>query len=484
MSYNLIPCDRDQMLLLPPSMKDWLPPDHPVWVVIDAVASMDLAPFYQNYREDGWGAAAFDPGMMVTLLLYGYSRGIRSSRKIAQACREDVAFRVITANHSPDHATIARFRQGNVTCLEDLFREVLRVCRKAGMIRLGVFSLDGTKLKANASLDGNRTAEQLKEEQKQLQDQEEQQRIRQEIAGQIEETLAEAERIDQEENARYGSRQRGDELPPELRDPATRQARLEECLRRLQEEAEEEATQQTQKIEDRKAEEEATGKKKRGRKPKDPDPDPSPQAKANPTDPDSRIMKSRHGYLQGYNGQVVVNEEQLILAASLTQEANDQHQLSPMLETLEENLRAIGLLGGPRVFLTDAGYCNEENLKKAAASGRGSRGTPELLIATKKDWKQRKECREMPPPRGRIPSDLTPRQRMDRKLRTERGKALYRQRGRTVEPVFGQIKRRLGYDGLLLRGLRNADGEWKLICAAFNLFKLCRWSTAQGPGRA
>jgi transposase len=275
-------------------MKDWLPPDHPVWVVIDAVASMDLSPFYQNYREDGWGAAAFQPGMMVALLLYGYSRGIRSSRKIAQACREDIAFRVITANHPPDHATIARFRQGNVTHLEALFREVLRVCRKAGMIRLGVFSLDGTKLKANASLDGNRTADQLKEEQKQLQeeqkqlkeeqkqlqDQEEQQRIRQEIAGQIEETLADAERLDREENARYGPRQRGDELPPELRDPATRQTRLEECLRRLQEEAQEEAAQQARKIEDRQAEEEATGKKKRGRKPKNPDPDPSPQAKA------------------------------------------------------------------------------------------------------------------------------------------------------------------------------------------------------------
>ena len=271
MSYNMIPCDREQMFLLPPCMKDWLPPDHPVWVVIDAVASMDLSPFYQNYREDGWGAAAFQPGMMVTLLLYGYSRGIRSSRKIAQACREDIAFRVITANHPPDHATIARFRQGNVTHLEALFLEVLRVCRKAGMIRLGVFSLDGTKLKANASLDANRTAEQLKEEQ---------QRIRQEIAGQIEETLAEAERLDREENVRHGAKQRGDELPPELRDPATRQARLEECLRRLQEEAEEEAAQQARKIEERQAEEEATGKKKRGRKPKNPDPDPSPQAKA------------------------------------------------------------------------------------------------------------------------------------------------------------------------------------------------------------
>jgi len=293
------------------------------------------------------------------------------------------------------------------------------------------------------------------------------------------------------ENARYGPRQRGDELPPELRDPATRQARLEECLRRLQEEAEEEAAEQAQKIEERQAEEEATGKKKRGRKPKDPDPDPSPspQAKANPTDPDSRIMKSRHGYLQGYNGQVVVSQEQLIMAASLTQEANDQHQLSPMLEILQENLQAVGLLEGPEAVIGDAGYCNEENLKKAAASGGGSSKrpgvfAPELLIATKKDCKQRKEWREMPPPRGRIPASLTPRQRMDRKLRTQRGKALYRLRGQTVEPVFGQIKRRLGYDGLLLRGLANADGEWKLICAAFNLFKLCGWSASQSPGRA
>jgi hypothetical protein len=245
--------------------------------------------------------------------------------------------------------------------------------------------------------------------------------------------------------------------PPELQNPTTRHSRLEECLRQLQEEAEQEAACQAKKIEERKTE-------------------------ANPTDPDSRIMKSHTGFLQGYNGQVIVTGEQVIVAASLAQEANDQHQLLPMLEKMENNLQAIGLQQGPPVLLADAGYCNEENLKKV--TNRSTSDRPECFIATKKDWKERKACRELLPPRGRIPRKLTPRQRMERKLRTKRGKALYRLPSQTVEPVFGQIKTCLGCDGLLLRREEATGGEWLLICAAFNMGKYCRWTKVQGQGKA
>lgn len=451
MAHNFIPCERDQQYLMPPSLHEWLPEDHLAWFVLDAVGQMDLSAFYGRYRADGWGSAAYEPSMIVSLLLYAYCVGERSSRKIELLCEESVAFRVITANARPDHATIARFRRRHLSELKELFGQILRLCREAGLVRVGGVALDGTKMKANAALAANRTHAGLEGE----------------IEREVKRMLSEAEAADVEEDRLYGER-RGDELPEGLRDRKGRLARLKECKERLECEAAQRAAGQERRIAERAAEEAATGRKKRGRKPKEPDAAPDGKAKANVTDPESRIMKTRSGYVQGYNCQAAVTEGQIIIAAEVTQEANDVGQLHPMLEKAAENLEAAGVEGGAGVALADAGYWSEANVAEADPEG------PELLIATAKDWKQRKAVREAPPPRGRIPRGLRPRERMERKLLTKRGRGLYRMRAQTVEPVFGQVKCARGCDGFVLRGLCGASGEWKLLCGTHNLLKLWR----------
>src|SRR3990172_855363 len=278
MGYNFIECNREQIYLLPPSMRDWLPEGDLSWFIIDAVNKMDLSEFYRKYRPDGRGQAAFEPTMMVSLLLYAYSNGVRSSRTIEKLCERDISYRVISANTAPDHSTICRFRQENEEKVTGLFVEVLKLCAKAGLVKVGVVSLDGTKIKANASLSSNREYEHIKEEVKNM--------------------LSEAEAKDKD-------------------------------------------MKQEEKIKTRQAEEAETGKKKRGRKPKAPKAEPEKETKANTTDPDSRIMKTRSGYVKGYNAQAAVTEEQIIIAAELTQEANDVKQLHPMIEKAQESLKAI-----------------------------------------------------------------------------------------------------------------------------------------------
>jgi transposase len=251
-AYNFIPCDRDQSFLMPPSLRDWLPPDHLVWFVIDAVAQMDLSAFRGKYRADGWGASAFSPDMMVTLLLYAYCTGQRSSRKIETLCERDVAFRIVTGNTKPDHATIARFRRNNLKELEGLFVQILRLCAEAGLVKVGVVALDGTKVAGNAALSANRTHEGLEKE----------------IAREAAKMLAEAESTDAEEDRRHGSK-RGDEMPEELRTQKSRIERLRECKERLEREAAERAAEQQKKIDERAAKEAETGQMLRGRKPKE-----------------------------------------------------------------------------------------------------------------------------------------------------------------------------------------------------------------------
>ena len=449
MGYNFLPCDRDQAYLLPPSLRDWLPEDHLAWFVIDAVEQMELSGLYAPYRADGWGAAAFEPKMMTTLLLYAYCMGVRSSRQIERLCVQDVAFRVITANARPDHSTISRFRQANAPALEGLFVEVLRLCREAGLVKLGVVALDGTKMQANAALSANRTSDALEEEVKKM--------------------LAEAHETDMKEDALHGKGRRGDELPKELQGRKGRLARLKECRERLSREAAEKVAEQTRKIEQRQAEEAATGKKKRGRKPKAPDEAVADEAKANVTDPESRIMKTAKGYVQGYNAQAVTTAEQIIVAADVTQEANDVGQPVGMLAQAQANAAAVGISEKIGAGLMDAGYWSEKNVE--ALSGPEA---PEVLIATTKDWKQRKALRECSPPRGRIPKQLDARERMERKLLTKRGRELYRLRSQTIEPVFGQIKAVRRFDRLVRRGHAAARSEWRLICATHNLLKLFR----------
>lgn len=447
MSYNFLPCDRDQSYLLPPSVADWLPEEHLAWFVLDAVGQMDLSGFLAKYREDGTGSAAYRPEMMVALLLYGYCVGERSSRRIERLCETDVAFRVISANARPDHATIARFRRRHREELEGLFVKILRLCGEAGLVKVGVVAVDGTKIKANAALAANKTGEGIEVEVKRM--------------------LSEAEAKDAEEDRQHGAA-RGDELPDGLRRRGERLKRLRECRERLEREAAERKAEHERKLAERAAKEAESGEKLRGRKPKEPDGKKEEEAKANVTDPDSRIMKTRSGYVQGYNAQAAVTEGQVILAAEVTQEANDAHQLHPVLERVDENLEAAGVAERPAVALADAGYCNEANVTGMKPEG------PELIAATTKDWKQRKAMREQPAPRGRIPRGLGWRERMERKLRTRRGRELYRKRGQTVEPVFGQVKEVRGCDRFLLRGADGASCEWKLICGTHNLLKLWR----------
>ncbi len=451
MGYNFISCNRDQSYLMPPSLRDWLPEDHLAWFVLDAVGQMDLSAFNAKYRSDGWGAAAHPPAMMVPLLLYAYCVGVRSSRKIERACEVDVAFRVVAANRKPDHVTIARFRRNNLAELEELFTQILRLCAEAGLVKVGTVALDGTKVEGNAALAANRTHKGLDKE----------------IGREVAKMLAEAESVDREEDEKYGAK-RGDELPEDMRVQKTRIERLRECKERLEKEAAERAAEQQKKIDERAAKEAEAGRKLPGRKPKEPDQTPDEKAKANVTDPESRIMKTRKGYAQGYNAQAVVTEEQIIGAAEVTQEANDVKQLGPMLEKTAENLAAVGVEEEPKAALGDAGYWSEANIEGADPEG------PELFVATTKDWKQRKAAREEPSPRGRIPKNLSCRERMERKLRTRRGRATYKKRSRTVEPVFGQIKSARGCDRFLLRGIDGASGEWKMLCGTHNLLKLWR----------
>ena len=448
MAYNFKRYDRDQMYLMPPSVADWLPEDHLAWFVLDAVQQMELSSFYKKYREDGRGGSLYEPSMMVGLLVFAYCEGRRSSRKIEVLCERDVAYKVITANQQPDFSTISRFRQSNGKALKGLFIEVLRLCAESGLVKLGKVSLDGTKIKANASLSSNRTQKHLEEEVKKM--------------------LTEAAAKDAEEDAEFGADKRGDELPAALKDRHSRLQRLRECRSRLEKEKEETLSLQRKKIEEREAREKETGKKTRGRKPKPVDQVKQKQSKANITDPDSRIMKTRKGYEQGYNAQVVVTEEQIIIAEDVTQEANDINQLYPMLEQAEGNRKAVVLEEEIEALLADAGYCSENNLSKKASE------EPELFIATQKDWRQRKAMQEEPPPRGRIPKSLSQTERMERKLRTKRGREIYKKRSQTVEPVFGQIKTVRGIDQFVRRGLDACKSEWSLICATHNLLKLWR----------
>ena len=311
--------------------------------------------FYAGYREDGWGRAGYHPRMLVKVLLYGYCVGVTSSRRIAQALENDIAFRFLSANQQPDFRTVSEFRRQHLAALEGLFVEVLRLCQAAGLAKMGRVALDGRKVAGNAALDRNRTKDAIEAEVRRM--------------------LAEAERVDAEEDERYGREARGDELPEGLRTQPERLKRLEAARGRLEEEERQARTAQQDKIQARAEEERATGKKKRGRKPKTPDEAIDQEAKANLTDPESRILKTRRGWVQGYNGQAMADcESQVIVAQDLTQAENDVQQLAPLLDAGE---RQAG--GRPDEVLADAGYWSEAN---AALENENT----ELFIATQEDW--------------------------------------------------------------------------------------------------
>ena len=449
MAYNLLPCDREQSFLMPPSLREWLEDGDLAWFMVDTIDQIDLDEFYAAYRSDGWGAAAYDPAIMVGVLLYAYCQGIRSSRKIERALERDIGFRVVAANQQPDFRTICRFRAEHEEALEHLFVQVLRLCREAGLVKLGTVALDGTKVAANASLAANRSHDTLEAEVRQM--------------------LEEAKKVDTEEDAVFGPERRGDEMPEGLGRRADRLKRLQEAKARLERKAEAASELARHRLERRQTEEATTGKRKRGRKPSEVVPMVIEEAKANTTDPDSRIMKTRQGYVQGYNVQTVVSQDQIIVAVGVTQDANDIQQLKPMLDTMGHTLEAAGIVERPRVALADAGYWSETN-----ATIDNGLESPELIIATTKDWKQRKLLRERGCPRGRIPLSLSPKERMERKLLTKRGQALYKLRSIVAEPVYGQIKEGQGFRRFMRRGFDAATSEVSLVATTHNLLKLWR----------
>lgn len=448
MGYNFFEYDRNQQYLMPPSLKEWVPEGDLAWFVLDVVKQIELGEFYKRYRADGSGAVGFDPEMMVALMMYAYCVGERSSRKIERLCERDVAFRVIAANLVPDHSTISRFRQGHREALGRLFTEILRMCGEVGLVKVGVVAIDGTKIEANASLAANRTHDGLRAE--------------------VEKMLGEADEVDAAEDALYGEGKRGDELPEEMQNRESRLRRLKEAKERLEREAAEAARQKADEIAQREQEELDSGKKKRGRKPKEPDSNPDVEAKANVTDPESRIMKTRKGYVQGYNAQTAVAQGQIIISAEVTQEENDVGQMHPMLDKASEELKAAGIEDKIERALFDAGYCSEENLSKVAEGG------PEIFAATTKDWKQQKTQKELGSPRGRTPKGLTERELMERKLMTKRGHKMYGKRKIIVEPPFGQMKESQGFRRFMVRGIKAVASEWRLMCASHNVLKLWR----------
>jgi transposase len=452
-------CDAlDQALLLPPSLHDWLPDNHLARFLADVVNQLDLSAIYASYDEkDGRGQSAYAPPMMLRLLLYGYCTGTYSSRKLQAKTYDDVAFRYLSADEHPDHDTFAEFRKRHLQALAGLFTQALLLCEKAGLVKLGHVSIDGTKIKANASKHKAMGYERMGETE---------QRLKEEIDG----LLKQAEEVDAAEDAQYGKGRRGDELPQEL---ARRESRLKklaaakaELEREAREKAEQERAEAEAKLAARREQEAQTGRKARGREPQAPDPEqatPSPKAQRNFTDPDSRIMPdgaNKGSFLQGYNAQAAVDAmAQVIVAADVTQQANDSKQLLPMLDQARENMGR-----DPDAASADAGYFSEANVSDESVAGI------DLHIATGRlKHGETVEAASGPPS-----EQATAKEAMEHKLRTEAGRAVYKMRKAIVEPVFGQIKERRGFRRFSLRGLENVRAEWKLVCLTSNLLKLFR----------
>jgi transposase len=503
MPQNFIESCREQGFLLPPDVREWLPADHLAWFVIDAVARMDLGAFYAAYRADGHGRAAYEPSVMVALVLYAFATNVESSRGIERHCRQDVAYRVITGNVIPDHATVARFICRHERALAELFGQVLGLCDEAGLVRSGVVAIDGTKLHANASRDSNVDYD----------------RVAREI-------LAEAIATDEAEDERYGEA-RGDELPPELQseegrrewlarhlgqeagereaegeadaaddEAAAREFDAERIVARIQgregwlreakrqldqerwREAEPVARSRSARLREagRRLEDDlaaqrrgneayrayrAQGRMKDGRRfgspPKPYQPPSSPQGEVNLTDPDARVMKAFRGYVQGYNVQAAVNEQHIVLAAEITVESVDFSQLKPMVDAALRELEQAGVSQKPRAAVADAGYWNEQHMDDVT----GEHGIPVLIPPDS----SRREGERPGWTGGRYAF-------MRGVLESELGGALYRLRKQTVEPVIGHTKHNRGFNRFHRRGRKAVRTEWRLQMMTHNLAKL------------
>ncbi|HEY3316215.1 MAG TPA: IS1182 family transposase [Bacillota bacterium] len=452
---TFIPYDPKQLFLLPPDMRDWLPEGSLALFISDVVDSLDLSGIFRAYEGDGRGRPAYHPAMMVKLLLYGYCTGKASSRKIERATWEDVAFRVLATDQHPDHDSIAAFRQRHLGELRKLFLQVLKMCQAAGLVKLGHVALDGTKVKANASKHKAMSYGRMVETEARLK-------------REIEELLRLAERTDAAEDAKFGKGRSGDELPEELRRRESRLLKIREAMAQLEAEAKGEAEDKKQEAEEKLAERERRkdkGDRPGGRPPAVPDPDlavPKPKAQKNFTDPDSRIMKdsASKAFEQAYNAQIVVDgEAQVIVAAAVTQEANDKGQLVPMLEETAKNLGQM-----PGTVLADAGYFSTDAMDRGLFHGVDFYVPPD----------KQKHGDGLSPVTDPVPKDAPMTERMRHRLRTEHGREIYAKRKAIVEPVFGQIKEVRGFRRFSFRGLTKVTAEWDLICLTHNLLKLFR----------
>lgn len=418
----------DQMFLLPPSLRDWLPENHLSYFVSDIVDSLNLEAIESYYEKSDRGQPPYHPRMMAKVLVYAYCVGIYSSRKIQKRLVEDVAFRVLAAGNQPDFRTISDFRKIHYRVLEDIFQQVLRLAMKAGAIKLGSVALDGSKVKANASKHKAMSYGRMKAEERTLRKE-------------VKKLLARAKAADDEEDTRYGKDKSGDELPEELNRRESRLKRIREAKRALEQQAREEAE------ESGKSKEEA-----KKAKPKD-------KAQYNFSDPESRIMKGSDGFVQAYNAQVAVESiSQLIVGQTVTQEPNDKQQVAPMVANIKKQAGKK-----PKEMLADSGYCSEQNLKYL------EKKNIDAYVATdrQKHGSQRVACKRGPLPKGATRVD-----KMKRKLQTKEGAEIYAARKSIVEPVFGQIKHARGFRQFLMRGVEKVKAEWALVCATHNILKI------------
>lgn len=466
MARSFRPYSMDQQLLLPPNLRDWVPEGHLSLFISDLVdESLDLSAILKLYEEgDARGGMPYHPRMMVKLLLYAYCTGKPSSRKIERATYEDVAYRVLTGDQHPDHDSIADFRKRFLKALASLFFQALKLCEKAGLVKLGHVALDGTKVKANASKHKAMSYDRMCETEKRLE-------------AEVKQLLETAQQKDSEEDGKYGKGKTGDELPKELARREGRLSKIREAKAELEKEAKEravvEVAEARAKIEERARREKETGEKPKGPGPTVPDPEqakPEPKAQKNFTDPESRIMKdgATKGFEQAYNAQAAVDAEtQIIVAANLTQQSNDKKQLVPMLEQVRENLGKL-----PEKASADAGYFSEANLTDEKLAG------VDLYVPPNRE----KHGAKVEVANGPAPEEASVKEKMQHKLKTTEGRDVYKMRKAIVEPVFGQIKEARGFRRFSFRGLENVKAEWALICLTHNLLKLFRSGASPVPG--
>jgi transposase len=422
----------DQDLLLPPSLREWLAEDHLVYLVSEVVDQLDLSAIHAVYGEEKRGQPPYDPRLMTKLLVYGYCTGVFSSRRMQKRLQEDIPFKVLAAGNEPDFRTISDFRKIHIGTLQNLFEQVLEIALESGTVKLGRVSLDGTKVKANASKHKAMSYGRMKEKQQQLKEE-------------VKQLLAQAEAADEEEDRRHGDR-RGEELPDELRRRETRLAKIKMAKKVVEQRARKKAAEEGK----------GAGEAKKAQ--------PADKDQYNFTDPESRIMKGADGFVQGYNAQAAVEADRgLIVGQLVTEAANDKEQLKPMVEAIQQQSGQL-----PEAILADSGYCSDGNLEYLESSEQPERKI-DAYIAT---GKQKHDERRQPCKRGPLPKGATRVDRMKRKLQTKMGKAIYAARKCVVEPVFGQIKQARGFRQFLLRGKAKVEGEWALVCLTHNILRL------------